>query len=466
VLEPPRRRALIYTRISQDRTGAGLGVERQEADCRALADRLKCDVVKVFSDNDTSAYKGKRRGYEALLADLSAGIGDTLIAWHSDRLHRQLRELEDFIDLINERTIEVHFVQSGELDLATPAGRMTARFQGIVARHESEHKAERIARRRRQQAERGEWGGGVRPFGWERDGKTPIPAEVAAIRQAVDMLLHGGSLRGVVRMLNDIGLRTTKKGQLWESLTVTQMLLRPRNAGVATYKDTVVGRGVWEPVLSEDELRALKEILSRKDRRTSPGNVTRWLGSLLYVCGVCEETLYVGSTGSPGRPSYRCRAMRRGGRYHVSRQAVTLDWHVTELLLARLGDPAYAEAFAPEFTATVDLTVLRRRLAMLETQGRSMATRLGQELISEDEFDSFIVENRAKIRAVEAELGAATTTGPVSELVATEDIQGAWDEYDLDQKRAVLRAVMTVTVHPTGSRGGRFDPSCIDVEWL
>lgn len=464
--ETPTRRAVIYCRISQDRAGAGLGVERQEADCRALAERLGCSVAKVYTDNDTSAYKGKRRGYEALLDDLRSGIVDTLIAWHSDRLHRQPRELEDFIDVINAHGTQVHFVQSGELDLATPAGRMNARIHGVIARHESEHKGARIARRREQQARAGLWGGGVRPFGWERDGVTPVPAEFAAIRRAFDILLHGGSLRGVLRMLNEAGLRTTKRGTPWVGITAKQMLLRARNAGKATYDGNVVGDGVWDAVVSEDELTEVRNILSRKERRTSPGNVIRWFGSLLYLCGVCGESLHVGSTGSPGRPSYRCSAMRRGGPYHVSRRAETLDGFVEETLLVKLEDPVFAARFAPEAEAPADLMGLRRRLVTLEAAGRSMASRLGQELISDAEFDSFIVENRGKIRAVEAELAAATTSNPVSDLVATGDIRGTWLNYDLDRKRAVLRAVVVVTVHPSGSRGGLFDPSCIDLRWL
>ena len=55
------RSAGIYVRISQDRGGAGLGVERQEEDCRALAQRLGWAVVEVYCDNDLSAFTGKRR---------------------------------------------------------------------------------------------------------------------------------------------------------------------------------------------------------------------------------------------------------------------------------------------------------------------------------------------------------------------------------------------------------------------
>lgn len=467
MVDTPTRRALIYCRISQDRTGAGLGVDRQEIDCRALAERLGCTVARVFTDNDTSAYRGKRRGYEALLAALRAGSADTLLAWHSDRLHRQPRELEDFIDLINAKGIEVHFVQSGELDLNTPSGRLQARIMGVVARHESEHKSERIARSRLQRAQAGKWGGGSRPFGWESDGVTPIPAEIAAIRRAYDMLLHGGSLRGIMRMLNHGGLRTPKKNIEWQSVTVREMLVRSRNAGLLTHRGKVLGKGNWDAVASEDEWRAVVDILSRPERRTTTGNTVKWFGSLLYRCGVCGDGMYVTKTGSPPRSAYRCRSHMRGGTgTHVVRKADSLDKHVQDMLLGRLMDPAHAEAFQSEPDAPIDVTVLRRRLALLEEKGRAMATRLGKDLISDEDYDAFLMENRPKIREVQAELAAATRSNPAAELVASGDVRKTWAGYDLDQKRAVLRSVLVVTVFPSGSRGGKYDPSTIGFDWI
>lgn len=54
-------RAAIYARISQDRTGAGLGVGRQRLDCQEHCDRRGWEVVEVFTDSDLSAYSGKPR---------------------------------------------------------------------------------------------------------------------------------------------------------------------------------------------------------------------------------------------------------------------------------------------------------------------------------------------------------------------------------------------------------------------
>ncbi len=73
----PENRALpaaIYCRISRDREGAGLGVDRQEADCRALAVRLGWEVAAVFVDNDISAYSSRPRPqYRAMLDAVRSG---------------------------------------------------------------------------------------------------------------------------------------------------------------------------------------------------------------------------------------------------------------------------------------------------------------------------------------------------------------------------------------------------------
>jgi len=83
----PIIRAAIYCRISQDRTGAGLGVARQETDCRAVCDRRGWDVVEVYTDNDVSAYSGKPRpGWTRLLGDVQSGLIDAVVGWHVDRL--------------------------------------------------------------------------------------------------------------------------------------------------------------------------------------------------------------------------------------------------------------------------------------------------------------------------------------------------------------------------------------------
>ena len=79
-------RTAVYCRISDDRRGLGLGVQRQHQDCHELARRNGWQVVGTFVDNDISAYSGKRRPrYAALMAAVDAGEIDVVVAWDPDR---------------------------------------------------------------------------------------------------------------------------------------------------------------------------------------------------------------------------------------------------------------------------------------------------------------------------------------------------------------------------------------------
>jgi site-specific DNA recombinase len=102
-----------YARISSDREGDGLGVERQLEDCERLADRRGWEIVERFVDDDVSAWSGKHRPeYERCLAALRSGELDGLLVYDLDRLHRQPRELEEFIDLCQQA--KVHARRFGE----------------------------------------------------------------------------------------------------------------------------------------------------------------------------------------------------------------------------------------------------------------------------------------------------------------------------------------------------------------
>src|SRR5487761_1325051 len=125
--DSPMVRAAIYVRISQDREGAGLGVARQEDDCRALCGRKGWQVAGLYAVNDVSAYSGKPRPqWGRLLADIAAGHLDAVACWHVDRLTRSPRELEDVIDLHDKHGVQLATV-TGEIDLSTPTGRLVAR---------------------------------------------------------------------------------------------------------------------------------------------------------------------------------------------------------------------------------------------------------------------------------------------------------------------------------------------------
>lgn len=138
----------IFCRISDDREGTGLGVAKQEMDCRGLAEDKGLTDIDFFTDNDISAFCGKKRPqYLEMMARIKSGEFQNLIAWASDRLHRSPRELEDFIDTCEAAKVTMYTYKTGIVNPSSPDGRAFARILGSMARAESEKTSDRIIRK-------------------------------------------------------------------------------------------------------------------------------------------------------------------------------------------------------------------------------------------------------------------------------------------------------------------------------
>jgi hypothetical protein len=108
-------RAAVYLRISDDREGRELDVERQRVDCLKLAGRLGVDVVEVYQDNDTEAsarVHRRRPAYRRMLADAGARRFGTVIAYTSGRLAHRPEEYEDLLELAQRHRTRFAYVVS------------------------------------------------------------------------------------------------------------------------------------------------------------------------------------------------------------------------------------------------------------------------------------------------------------------------------------------------------------------
>ncbi|MEU0157917.1 recombinase family protein [Streptomyces sp. NPDC006261] len=467
------RRAVIYSRISSDREGAGLGVARQREDCEQLAEQLGLDVVEVYEDNDLSAYSGKPRpGYRKMIQDLREGHAGTVLAWHTDRLHRSPAELEEYIDVCEPLRIETRTVKAGHLDLTTATGRMIARQLGVQARYEVERMVERQRRKRDEMAAKGQHFGGRRPFGWEADGMTPIEFEFECIREAARSVLAGASLRSLAAgwVAREI---LTSTGSQWEGPEVRSMLLRSRNAGIVTHRREEVGPGLWPAPLDEPTWRSVCAILTDPARRLSPGNERKYLGSGLYLCGRCADgTTMRACTSNSRNPgsetrywgAYTCRA-----RKHMSRQREQVDDIVQIALLDRLSRLDAAEWLAAREEDPIDVLGAQQDMREARATLDELASALGSGDLDLRSYKVATVSARNRLEAAEKVLSRAVTVNPAAALVGAADIDAVWAGMDLSRRRAVLAYVMTVTILPARKGrqpgGGYWDPDSLRIEW-
>ncbi len=66
-------RTCLYLRISTDKSGDGLGIERQREDCRKLAEQRGWTVVQEIVENNTSATSDRAQALSSCSSSCNRG---------------------------------------------------------------------------------------------------------------------------------------------------------------------------------------------------------------------------------------------------------------------------------------------------------------------------------------------------------------------------------------------------------
>lgn len=464
--------AVIYLRISSDRTGQQAGVTRQREDCERRARERGWTVVAVEQDNDQSAKAGsrKRAGFDAMLVALADGRAEVVVAWSLDRLQRNRRDELRLWELCQATGATISLVNGADLDFSTAGGRLVADQLSSVARYEIELKADRQKAAQAQAARAGRRVGGRRPFGYEQDGTTVREPEAAAIYAGYQALLAGETVSDVVRLWNDQGL-TTGQGSPFTRSSVRDVLLNPRNAGLrshVTEEDRRAGGRVdrtarvvceadWPAIVDEGTWRAVVDVLRDPRRRSAPTNAPALLTGIA-ACGVCGLPVHGGgATKGQGRV-IRCRSMA-----HVNRTAEPVEEYVTQVVIDRLSRPDAAELLADD--TRPDAGELRTRIVALRTRLDGAAADYAEGLIERTQLRTITESLRAKIAEAEGELADSGRVDVLGSLVGAEDMTAAWEALSVSRRRAVIDLLMTVRVHPPGRGTRTFRPESVTIEW-
>ena len=451
----------IYARISSDRDGDQLGVQRQIADCERLAQARGWLVADRYVDDDISAWSGARRPeFERLLADVRSGAIRGVLVYHLDRLTRgDLRELESFVALCEELGVELGCV-AGEVDLATSAGRLTARMLGSLARYESDHKSERIRRKHLEIAESGGVsGGGSRPYGYEDDKLTIRPSEAAVVAECAKRLLAGEPVLSIVQDLNDRKIPTSTGGE-WSSQTLRRMLASGRIAGQREHKREIVATAEWPGIISPEDGARIRALLANPERRTNKAARRYLLGGLL-VCGRCGEKL-VARPRTGGKRRYACaKGVGFSGCGKTYINADEVERFVTEAALHRIDSRDLQRAMERRQQRAPEAQQWLEEVEAAQTQLDELAAAYGQREITMSEWKAARKPIEQRVTAAKKQLAKVTHGGLLDSYVGHSDrLRADWDNLDLSQQHAIVAAVIdSVQVGPARRGYNRFDES-------
>lgn len=454
-----RARAAIYTRISRDPEGLRLGVERQDEDCRRLAERQNLDVVATFPDNDISAStlsKKSRPQFTAMMEGARRGEFGVIVAYSNSRLTRRLLELNDLIELHRAHGTRIVTVVSGEDDLSTADGRMIANIKASVDQAEAERLSERSRRAHTQRAANGRTNKGVRAFGWDADKLHLHPVEADLLRAAARDVVDGVPLRAIVRDWTDRGI-LTPYGKPWTHTTLRRTLQKPRLVGVQTHHGEVLldgtgepVRGEWEPLLDRDAFDRLQAALARGVRGGGRPGSRRYLLTGIMRCAVCGARM--NGMKTPKSYAYTCQGEPRTHTTTIAGRQT--DELILELARRRLESETLEEPEPEQPTAgrMEQIPGLIAELMEAFNAGRLSGA------IAFPQVEALEAE-REQLRAERARF-ITVTSGPMNVDTST------LADMDVDRQRAVLAQLFdAIVVAPVGHRGGKWNPDRLTVVW-
>ncbi|WP_442545187.1 recombinase family protein [Arthrobacter sp. KN11-1C] len=487
----------------------GLAIDRQREACEKIAGNRgwKVDEDSYYVDQSKSATDKtkKRPAYDRMVADFKADRFDAIICWDLDRLTRQPRQLEDWIDAAEDRGLQL-VTANGEADLATDGGRMYARIKAAVARGEVDRKSARQSAAQNQRARQGRAPKGVRPLGYATNGDV-IPNEAKAVREIFRLfaIQNGPSIAALAaglsgktgdhipkslphlpkhtrtlmmernerRQIEGLDPRPVPDDGPWGSSTVLGILRNPRYAGYSVYTDkknrinknkrrtwfSQVLRddsgqpvmGQWDAIVEGYTWHVVQERLDDQSRVTNRTGSTarKHLGSSLYLCGICDEPVRAHTRG------YRCAG-------HLIRSRSQVDGFVLRIARERLSRLDLLDA-----VPLADEPRLRDiQLRILEHQGRIKRAQhdYDAEIIEGMDLKRIRARENAAIADLEVERLRLVGGSDLKVILGAEDPLVAFDGADVAIKRRIIDYFFTVSLfpHPRGRKA--FDPSTVKVE--
>jgi len=475
------------------------------------------DGGDLFEDIDFSAYnlRRPRPAFEILMSRLDDY--DVILIW---ALHRLVRRTTELLRVMNE--CKAHRVliitENGPLDWFSPHGEFTTTMWAGLAQMESANIANRVKAAFEAIAAVGRWKGGTPPFGWQpaphesgRGRRLELnPTEAEILREAIDRILGGQSIRSICVDFSTRGIRTRRKDETgdfstrWYAPSLTKLLRSPiligQHVAGGTKETDSDGRviGIVQPRIVTDESGipiqpheplidplTYQRLQAALDNRRQLGRrrptSTRLTG--LVFCGKCKSRMAGHSNRDP-KGFFDCDGRAKFGPAKCSGNAINRQY-LEQFVIAKL-----FQKLTPERIAAARTKLAAQQAATPQRRAND-AQRLQIEqalaILEQDRRDGLYDSPTAaaRFRAQYTELinkldqlgqpqeAEEDALAPDLTMLGDGPIDEVWPRLETDDQARLLRQVIhRIEINairrgaPKGSnRGAVFDSSRVDIHW-
>lgn len=338
----------IYTRKSTseglDQDFSSLDNQRESAENYIRSQQNEGWVAsnERYDDGGFTGANIERPGLQKLLSHIKEGRINCVVVYKVDRLSRSLLDFSQLLEFFDKQnvtfvSITQHFNTNNSM------GRLTLNILLSFAQFEREIISERTKDKLSAARKRGQWLGGIPPFGYIRNklekGKIIIePEQAEIVRKIFSLYLKMNSALEVAQIINESGYltssRNTKSGKTVgnNKYTLTRIIYILKNyvyVGKVNYQGQIY-TGLQPAIIEEETFNKVQDKLAnnRLDRKAYKNKDCSGLLTKILKCQSCNSAMVHTYTIKKGRHKYRyylCSKAQKLGYDHCPNKFINAE---------------------------------------------------------------------------------------------------------------------------------------------
>ncbi len=305
--------AVIYARYSSDNQREE-SIEGQIRECTAYAEKNGFYILDTYIDRALSAKTDNRPQFQKMIQDSSQKLFDVILVWKLDRFARNRYDSAHYKNVLKKNNVKV--VSATETISHGAEGILLESMLEGMAEYYSAELSEKINRGLTENALKSKYNGGTRPIGYVINSERRFaidPQTAPIVLEAFKLYASGKTIKEVMDIVNNKGLRTTRGGKLSFS-AVNRMLQNRSYIGEYHYSGIVNENGVPQIVPKELFDKVQKTLIKNKKAPARHKAKDDYLLTTKIFCGNCGSMM-VGEIGT-GRNNqqyryYKCIGAKR-----------------------------------------------------------------------------------------------------------------------------------------------------------
>ena len=469
-------RVFTYCRVSTEEqaTDAHFSLANQDQKARDYAKAKGWHIAGSVKDV-ASGKDANREGYKELLSCIEKRSIDGVVVYRLDRLSRNVKDIYDFLDMIQDAGIAFISLSEG-FDTTTAMGRAMLGVAAVFAQLTRELIGENVKDGLMRRAQAGLYNGNkYGPYGYRYDKDSGmlvvVPQEAEVLNRIFDMYANRKWGTNKIATLLNREMIPTREGAQWSKYKI---MLLVRNC-------TYVGKVTWhgqeypgkhDAIVSEEIFSMARELIGSRKEQPPRTQQSEHLLSGLAECGICGKKLKVHygaarKDGTSHRFYTHGRDVKRDSCRGFYKSADKLEAVViTEIRKIAESDfiqkPAMEELERSMATQLVPLQQERERILAalidMNVQFNKWADRLDAGAIDEAQFkerNAKLLKEKKELteRLRELDLQLARNEEVEINMEAARQVLSSfdqvWKSLDIQERREMLRHLLdNLVVYP------------------